>query len=78
MSRLYLPCKGSRRLCGLQAHGKAAVAAGIPPQEIRDAAGGNLIRKILEALDTVARLSNDAQRAPKTGAEMKSATIEVH
>jgi hypothetical protein len=57
---------------------KAAVAAGIPPQEIRDAAGGNLIRKILEALDTVARLSNDAQRAPKTGAEMKSATIEVH
>jgi hypothetical protein len=36
---------------------KDTVAAGIPPQEIRAAAGGNLIRKILEALNTVARLS---------------------
>jgi hypothetical protein len=57
---------------------KAAVAAGIQPQEIRDAAGGDLIRKILEALHTVARLSNNTLLAPKTGAEMKSPTIEVN
>jgi hypothetical protein len=36
---------------------KDTVAAGIPPQEIRAVAGGNLIRKILEALNAVARLS---------------------
>jgi hypothetical protein len=57
---------------------KEAVATGMPPQEIRDAAGGDLIRKILEALDTVARLTNDARLAPKTSAEMGSATIEMH
>jgi hypothetical protein len=57
---------------------KDAIAAGIPPQELRNAAGGDLIRKILEALDTVARLSNPALRAPKTGAGMESATIETH
>ena len=41
-----------------------AVAAGIPLQEIRDAAGGDLIRKILEALDTAARLSSETPLAP--------------
>ena len=49
---------------------KDAVAAGIPSQEIRAAAGGELIRKIFEALDVVARLrANDAPLAAKTGAE---------
>lgn len=44
---------------------KDAVAAGIAPQEIRDAAGGDLIRKILQALDTVARLRRHSrQRLP--------------
>lgn len=41
-----------------------AVAAGIPLQEIRDAAGGDLIRKILEALNTPALLADAAPLAP--------------
>ena len=43
---------------------KDAVAAGIDLQEIRDAAGGDLIRKILQALDAAARLSNETPLAP--------------
>jgi hypothetical protein len=41
-----------------------AVTAGIPLQEIRDAVGGDLIRKILEALNAAARLADEAPLAP--------------
>lgn len=44
---------------------KDAVAAGIDLQEIRDAVGGDLIRKILEALDAAAALAHDAPLAPE-------------
>ena len=40
-----------------------AIAVGIVPQEIRDAVGGDLIRKILAALDAAARLDDVAARA---------------
>ena len=43
---------------------KDAVAAGIPLQEIRDAAGGDLIRKILEALNTPALVEDAGPLAP--------------
>lgn len=43
---------------------KDAVAAGIDLQDIRDVAGGDLIRKILQALDTAARLSSETPLAP--------------
>jgi hypothetical protein len=41
-----------------------AVTAGIPLQKIRDAVGGDLIRKILEALNAAARLADEAPLAP--------------
>lgn len=41
-----------------------AVAAGIHLQEIRDAAGGDLIRKILEALNMPALVADAAPLAP--------------
>ena len=41
-----------------------AVAAGIPLQEIRDVAGGDLIRKILEALNTPVLIADVAPLAP--------------
>jgi hypothetical protein len=44
---------------------KDAVAAGIELQEIRDAAGGDLIRKILEALNTPALVADAAPLAPE-------------
>ncbi len=43
---------------------KDAVAAGIPLQEIRDAAGGDLIRKILEALNAAVGRGDEAPLAP--------------
>jgi hypothetical protein len=42
-----------------------ATAAGIPLGEIRAAAGGDLIRKLLDALDTAARVENHAPLAPE-------------
>jgi len=42
-----------------------AVAAGIDLQEIRDAAGGDLIRKILEALNMPALVADAAPLAPE-------------
>ena len=42
-----------------------ATAAGIPLLEIRKAAGGDLIRKLLDALDTAARLDNETSLAPE-------------
>lgn len=46
-----------------------ATAAGIPLPEIREASGGDLIRKLLDALDSAARLDNEAPLAPETFAE---------
>lgn len=43
---------------------KDAVVAGIDLQEIRDAAGGDLIRKILEALNMPALVADAAPLAP--------------
>jgi hypothetical protein len=48
-----------------------AVAAGIPLQEIRDAVGGDLIRKILQVLDSVAALHDEVPLAPETPAWSK-------
>jgi hypothetical protein len=42
-----------------------ATAAGIPLQEIRDAAGGDLIRKILHALDIAADLNREVPLVPE-------------
>ena len=44
---------------------KDAVAVGIPLQEIRDVAGGDLIRKILQALNTPALVADAAPLAPE-------------
>jgi hypothetical protein len=43
-----------------------AVTAGIPLQEIRDAVGGDLIRKILQLLDVAADLQEEVPLASKT------------
>lgn len=42
-----------------------ATAAGIPQEEIRHAVGGNLILKLIQALDVAARLREDAPIAPE-------------
>ena len=42
-----------------------ATDAGIPLQEIRDAAGGDLILKLIQALDIAAHLHQDAPIAPE-------------
>lgn len=49
-----------------------AVAAAIPLQEIRDAVGGDLIRKILEALDAAAALADEAPLAPEIDAPVET------
>ncbi len=49
-----------------------AVAAGIDLQEIRDVAGGDLIRKILEALNTAALLADEAPLAPDINASVET------
>lgn len=41
-----------------------ATTAGIPLQEIRDAAAGDLIRKILQALDVASALQHEVSLAP--------------
>ena len=45
-----------------------AVTAGIPLQDIRDAAGGDLIRKILQALAVAAALQQEVSLAPEVPA----------
>lgn len=45
-----------------------ATAAGIPLQEIRDMVGGDLIRKILHALDIAATLHDQVPLVPETSA----------
>jgi hypothetical protein len=47
---------------------KNAAANGIPLQEIRDAVGGDLIRKILQALDIAAALRDQVPLVPETSA----------
>jgi hypothetical protein len=47
---------------------KDASEAGIPQQEIREAAGGDLLRKLLDALEAAARRDSDAPLAPHIGA----------
>ena len=42
-----------------------ATAADIPQQEIRDVTNGNLILKLLQALDATARLDEDTPIAPE-------------
>lgn len=49
-----------------------ATAAGIPLQEIRDAAGGDLIRKILRALDIAGDLSGEAPIVAQNSALVES------
>jgi hypothetical protein len=49
-----------------------AVAAGIDLQEIRDVAGGDLIRKILEALNAAAALADAAPLAPDIDASIET------
>jgi hypothetical protein len=49
-----------------------ATAAGIPLQEIRDAAGGDLIKKILQALDIAADLNRDVPLVPQTSAPVEA------
>jgi hypothetical protein len=53
---------------------KDVVAAGIPMQEIRDAAGGDLIRRILEALSTPALVADAAPLAPEIDASIETAS----
>ena len=43
-----------------------AAIAGIPLQEIRDAVGGDLIRKILQALTITSALHHEVSLAPET------------
>ncbi|MGB6537861.1 MAG: hypothetical protein WBF58_18070 [Xanthobacteraceae bacterium] len=45
-----------------------ATALGIPLQEIRDAAGGDLIRKILQVLDFVGALQDEISLVPESPA----------
>ena len=42
-----------------------ATASGIPMQEIRDVAGGDLILRLIQALDAAARLDEDGSIAPE-------------
>lgn len=49
-----------------------AVAAGIDLQEIRDVAGGDLIRKILQALNTAALIADEAPLAPDIDASVET------
>jgi hypothetical protein len=43
-----------------------ATTAGIPLQEIREAVGGDLIRKILQVLDIAAALHEEVTLVPET------------
>lgn len=49
-----------------------AVAAGIDLQDIREVAGGDLIRKILDALNTAAPLVDEAPLAPDVDASVET------
>ena len=53
-----------------------ATAAGIPLQEIRDVVGGDLILKLLQALDAAARVGDDSSIAPEMETLIDAQTIE--
>ena len=55
-----------------------ATASGIPMQEIRDVADGDLILRLIQALDAAARLDEDAPVAPEmeTLIQTESCTTE--
>ena len=52
-----------------------ATAAGIPMQEIRDAADGDLILRLIQALDAAARLDVDSPIAPEMSALIETETL---
>ena len=53
-----------------------ATTAGIPLQEIRDVADGNLILKLIQALDAAARLDDhDASIAPELTTLIETKTL---
>jgi hypothetical protein len=49
-----------------------AVASSIPLQEIRDAVGGDLIRKILQVLDSATTLHDEVPLVPEISASAES------
>lgn len=51
-----------------------ATTAGIPLQEIRDAVGGDLIRRILQALTIASALQHEVSPAQETSAETSAET----
>jgi hypothetical protein len=53
-----------------------ATGADISLQEIRDAAGGDLILKLIQALDAAARLAEDATIAPGMKALMEQSGVD--
>jgi hypothetical protein len=52
-----------------------ATASGIPMQEIRDVAGGDLILRLIQALDVAARLDEDAPIAPDMRTLIETETL---
>ena len=52
-----------------------AIASGIPMQEIRDGADGDLILRLIQALDAAARLDEDAPIAPETRTLIETETL---
>lgn len=54
-----------------------ATAAGIPLQEVRDVASGDLILKILEALNAAAHLNCEVPLAPEIDASVESANLPL-
>lgn len=52
-----------------------ATAAGIAPEEIRDVAGGDLILKLIQALDAAARLHDQAPIAPEMKTLIEAETL---
>ena len=52
-----------------------ATDAGIAPEEIRDVAGGDLILKLIQALDAAARLHEEAPIAPEMETLVEAETL---
>ena len=52
-----------------------AAASGIPMQEIRDVADGDLILRLIQALDAAARLDEDAPIAPEMRTLIETETL---
>ena len=52
-----------------------ATASGIPMQEFRDVADGDLILRLIQALDAAARLDEDAPIAPEIRTLIETETL---